>query len=97
MSMALLPDALADDASLPLNVRVLIELQRRGAALDWTPPLATSELARRFDRSRSAVGRALAWAVARGYVQRQRASLPRGGRGARYRATLELTPRQAKR
>lgn len=95
MGIAVLPDQLADDASMPLRVRVLIELQRRGAYGDWTAPIATTDLARQFDRSRAAIGRAISWAVQAGYLERQYASLPRGGRGARYMARLERTARTA--
>lgn len=91
MSVAYLPDALADDTSMPLRVRVLIELQRRGAARTWTAPISMTDLASAFDRSRAAVSRAVAWAVTAGYLERQYAALPRGGRGARYRVRLERT------
>lgn len=89
MSVAYFPDRLGDDERTPLRLRLLIELQKRGAALDWTPPISAAQLARQFDRSRSAVSRALTWAIKSGYLECQRCSLPRGGRGARYRAVLE--------
>lgn len=94
MTFSVFPDRLADDTDVPLRLRVLAELQKRGAATEWTPPISTTQLAERFGVSRSTISRALAWGVDHGYLERQRVSLPRGGRGARYRARIEETKQE---
>ena len=95
MSFAYLPDRLADDPTIPLRLRVLIELQRRDAALGWTTPISATDLATQFDRSRAAVSRALRWAVDNKLIDRQPVSLPRGGRGWRYHVWIEGRPAPA--
>lgn len=86
MGFALLPENAVHDRTIPLRWRVYIELQRRGAAADYTP-IDAADLAALFERSRATIYRVLQQLLAQKYVERQHYSGAHGGRCWRYRIT----------
>lgn len=91
MGLALIPEDAVTDHSIPLRWRVFIELQRRGAAADYTP-IDAADLAVQFDRSRATIYRALHQLLTAKYLERTSYSGQHGGRLWRYRILTGETP-----
>ena len=91
MAAAYIPDRAGNDDLFGVSTRLLIALQRAGALGGWTPPLAGTDLAASVGISAKQARVMLARLASRGYISRRQASLPRGGRGWRYRVNIERT------